>query len=545
VRLHKLKASNFRLLQDFEIEFLPDITVVIGPNNAGKSNIVDAILFISQWMTPGAQTALGSRLGFDKIISQHRLDNIIRLDFTLQEGQDSAHYQVEIDRQSLKAETARVRGYEVRGVKIDGALSYIWGKTGERSGSFALDSGLIPMRPQDLVPITDFFAKIVAVDPFRQVIYQTNIGPKEMIAPNGADLATVLHYHHSNDRPRFQAFEMTVKRVLPEVEFIGTPIMGGPLTTVHLQFSEDPEKYNLWQISSGLKGVLVLLAAIYFSPPGSLIIIEEPENHLHPASQKGLSAVIKDAAAKENKQFIVTTHSEVILNQFGAEKAVFISRDGPKAKATPLPEAPLYQVWNRMGFERNLLLQALGRAPQVIAIMEGRGDQQALEPLWGHFDLKDKILPVTSGGGGWNEIVDSAKTLRESLARFNLRTDVFVLLDGNGNSAAKQQHMNNQGFSGDKGHVWLQKEVESYLLIPTALANISAQPVAKVQALVASNPGNPGKDRLERVLSELGIKGTPNNAIVQNALINCPGEISQEVLGVPRKIRKILGLPPL
>jgi hypothetical protein len=86
-----------------------------------------------------------------------------------------------------------------------------------------------------------------------------------------------------------------------------------------------------------------------------------------------------------------------------------------------------------------------------------------------------------------------------------------------------------EGFSGDQGHVWSRKEVESYLLIPTALANISTRPLAEVQALISGNQGHPGKDRPERVLASLGMNGTPNNVIVQNALTACPGEIPAEL----------------
>ncbi|HTD46115.1 MAG TPA: hypothetical protein VK881_02475, partial [bacterium] len=191
-----------------------------------------------------------------------------------------------------------------------------------------------------------------------------------------------------------------------------------------------------------------------------------------------------------------------------------------------------------------LLLQALGRAPQVLVILEGKADYQALDPLWAHFGLRDKVLPVTSGGGGWHEIVDSAKALREGLERFRLRTDVFVLLDGNGDTPAKEAYLSAQGFAGDRSHVWSQKEIESYLPIPTALHKISGVPLEGVREAIDDRPGTAGKDRLEKVLDALGIKGTANNVIVKNALANCPQEIPPELMEVPQKIRRMLGLPP-
>ena len=43
--LRKMEALNFRLLERFELEFHDDVTVLVGANNAGKSNVVDALLF--------------------------------------------------------------------------------------------------------------------------------------------------------------------------------------------------------------------------------------------------------------------------------------------------------------------------------------------------------------------------------------------------------------------------------------------------------------------------------------------------------------------
>jgi predicted ATP-dependent endonuclease of OLD family len=40
-----LEAVNFRLLERFELKFYESVTVLVGANNAGKSSVVDALLF--------------------------------------------------------------------------------------------------------------------------------------------------------------------------------------------------------------------------------------------------------------------------------------------------------------------------------------------------------------------------------------------------------------------------------------------------------------------------------------------------------------------
>jgi len=47
-------------------------------------------------------------------------------------------------------------------------------------------------------------------------------------------------------------------------------------------------------------------------PKGTLILIEEPEIHLHPVMQKEVMNILSDIV-NEGKQIIITTHSEHIL----------------------------------------------------------------------------------------------------------------------------------------------------------------------------------------------------------------------------------------
>jgi putative ATP-dependent endonuclease of OLD family len=43
VRLAKLKLSNFRSCVDTVVDFSGDLTVLVGENGSGKSNIIDAL----------------------------------------------------------------------------------------------------------------------------------------------------------------------------------------------------------------------------------------------------------------------------------------------------------------------------------------------------------------------------------------------------------------------------------------------------------------------------------------------------------------------
>ncbi|MCH7714081.1 MAG: AAA family ATPase, partial [Chloroflexi bacterium] len=61
-RISKIWAKNFRSIESFELELGP-LTVLVGPNASGKSNIVDVFRFISDVLRDGLDSALISRKG--------------------------------------------------------------------------------------------------------------------------------------------------------------------------------------------------------------------------------------------------------------------------------------------------------------------------------------------------------------------------------------------------------------------------------------------------------------------------------------------------
>ncbi len=78
---------------------------------------------------------------------------------------------------------------------------------------------------------------------------------------------------------------------------------------------------DLPDVGFGISQVLPVLVQSYYAPPGSIIIMEQPEIHLHPRAQSALADVMIDAInSKENNkdrniQLIIETHSEHFLRR--------------------------------------------------------------------------------------------------------------------------------------------------------------------------------------------------------------------------------------
>ncbi|RUS96987.1 hypothetical protein DSM106972_085370 [Dulcicalothrix desertica PCC 7102] len=77
--------------------------------------------------------------------------------------------------------------------------------------------------------------------------------------------------------------------------------------------NHNSKKYHSTNVGFGISSTLPIVVALLASPPGSLIIIEHPEAHLHPSGQTKIGKLIA-LAASSGIQVVIETHSDHILN---------------------------------------------------------------------------------------------------------------------------------------------------------------------------------------------------------------------------------------
>ena len=69
-------------------------------------------------------------------------------------------------------------------------------------------------------------------------------------------------------------------------------------------------------VGFGVSQLLPVLVLLYYVPEGSIVLLEQPEIHLHPAVQTGLADLIISVAKTRKVQVIVESHSEHLLRRF-------------------------------------------------------------------------------------------------------------------------------------------------------------------------------------------------------------------------------------
>ena len=87
---------------------------------------------------------------------------------------------------------------------------------------------------------------------------------------------------------------------------------------INYSFNRGPQKtptknFKAINIGFGISYTLPIIVAALHAPKDSIVIIENPESHIHPEGQSKLMELICKAA-KAGTQFIVETHSDHIIN---------------------------------------------------------------------------------------------------------------------------------------------------------------------------------------------------------------------------------------
>ncbi|MCI0442905.1 DUF3696 domain-containing protein, partial [bacterium] len=94
-------------------------------------------------------------------------------------------------------------------------------------------------------------------------------------------------------------------------------------------------------VGFGVSQILPAIVLCYSAPENSIIILEQPEIHLHPAVQAGLADVFIDAVKTRNVQIIFESHSEHLLRRL--QLRIAQEKINPKMTAMYFCEADVDQ----------------------------------------------------------------------------------------------------------------------------------------------------------------------------------------------------------
>jgi predicted ATPase len=173
-----------------------------------------------------------------------------------------------------------------------------------------------------------FRDRIVYLGPLRQdpqVVYKTApVGAAGFIGTKGEYLATILHASRAREvlsptedgalerMSLADAVNVWAGR-LGIADAIQTRDLGRLGIQVSVRRGGIPP-VDLTSVGVGVSQLLPVIVMCLLARPGSLILLEQPELHLHPALQQRLGDFLL-ACARSGRQLIVETHSEYVVSR--------------------------------------------------------------------------------------------------------------------------------------------------------------------------------------------------------------------------------------
>ena len=229
---------------------------------------------------------------------------------------------------------------------------------------------------------------------------------------------------------------------------------------------------------SGFHQVLLILAFM-FARPTSLILLDEPDAHLHVLLQKQLYDTLRRLCHERKGQLVIATHSEVLIDNTSPSQIVsFYSKPHPLAS-----ESDRDQV--REALKRVTSLELLlAENAQGILYLEGTTDFDLLKAWANVMDHPVKAwfgyLPFWHNNQGRNP--KEARAHYFALKAIRTELNAVLLLDGD-NRNLPDRDLLADGLSLLR---WERYEAESYLLHPASLERYlgkAAGPLFAKQAL--------------------------------------------------------------
>ena len=345
----ELRAYNFKSWQDTDmIEFAP-LTGFFGANNSGKTSILQLLLLLKQTtespLDPEKPLYFGdgrspvNLVDFDTII--HRPENnkhiqilvswLLSEKLTFQDiGEiDTLSFFLEIFMGTLGAFHYGVNGRPFKvdtyrknnpGGKYDVSTPY--GEESAQSLFRCYGARGIPPTTQTVFiglekAFENLFSRVHYLGPRREDprrYYPWEESHPKDIGQHGEKMISAL----LSSRVQNRAIDEQIMKWLQELDLIYSYTLNPTSNTEQgyelfvRQYKDGPE-VGLTDVGFGVSQVLPVLTSCYYAPEGSILILEQPEAHLHPKAQSELADVLIDVVKNRKVQIILESHSEHLL----------------------------------------------------------------------------------------------------------------------------------------------------------------------------------------------------------------------------------------
>ncbi len=361
LKLLKLSAQRYRSLHDANID-LGDFNLFIGANGSGKSTILDALRFLHEAVQRrDFKTPAFSRGGVLHLAWNGAAAERIGLTVRIKDGGSEHKWSVQIVRNGYEFHVKEDLYKSQEGVPPTCLLTADkgqgWWWSGEQREQVPLRQAATSCALAAAAADATFPGREVAEFISRWGFFDPNpfLLRRDWI---GIDAAGLDHYGRNLGKTLYLLDEESRKRILEATQ----AIVGLP-QKIEPRLAKDEDRFYFVQTESGLKHpvhqmgassgtlrMLALMTALLTTSEAKLIGIEEPENYVHPTALSAFVEYIQ--RAREDTQFMITTHSPLVLDALNEPEVVRVVRNDAGKSTVIEPENPqgVRQALDASGF---------------------------------------------------------------------------------------------------------------------------------------------------------------------------------------------------
>ncbi|WP_437707671.1 ATP-binding protein [Sorangium sp. So ce448] len=368
--IHTFYARNYGCLVDTEASLTP-LHAFIGPNDSGKSTLLHGMRTLVQFAGSHFQQDKGRWKPFDPYLPteppSHELPQTPH-DILLECGVEGGWYAIKTGLRGLEERTGERRSsdtslYHGRSVVPRPST---WLSTVPRD---APQEGKHPSERHILSQI--YQARLVRFDPdaLREpsgLIPETQ--PVGFLDDRGHGLAGIYFAIRNRNDDAFSRIVDDVRRHFPTIKGLRVKVVTSSEVVLEVELVNGA-RVEAARLSEGLLYYLAF-AALRYMDPVSLLLVEEPENGLHPARIAEVMRILRAIVEESGTQVLMATHSPLVVNELKPDEVSVVTRtadEGTRVK----------RIKDTPDFEERSKVYALGEL--WIAYANGEDEAPLLE----------------------------------------------------------------------------------------------------------------------------------------------------------------------
>ncbi|HEX5481872.1 MAG TPA: AAA family ATPase [Terriglobia bacterium] len=368
--LKRLRTKNFKSLRNLDLS--PGLlTVLVGPNMGGKSNVLDVLRFLYEsWFpqpgTSGPLNALNQRGGIDEVLWKGSQETLVAIDIEFTDpAQPGRSYEygielvggaggfvnIQTERLILREDSEQ---YPL--IMHDSSGRWLNNAKSERLVSVHAYGSAMELAPPnwDAYPVKSFVQNWRFYQLVPYLMKQVNaVTAGGVLQPHGDNLSAWLMWLQTRAPESFRRITEVAQDVFPSIRrLLSWPTQQG---TVYLTSEEQNliRTTPLFQMSDG-EVVFIALLSLICAPDdlgGTLFCIEEPENYLHPKLLETLVGLLRQTQQEAvdrgvpPSQVLLTTQSPYLVNQMSLDEIIWVDKkDGETRVVRPSDKTHLRQL---------------------------------------------------------------------------------------------------------------------------------------------------------------------------------------------------------